>query len=81
MEDVASLKTSVEKEIKKIQYYGTVIQQHMENKDIPKLQRVVDATIPNKLNLMEDLIEKTSEMMIEEDVVLSEIQKWTLETR
>ena len=81
MEDLASLKTSVEKEIKKIQYYGTVIQQHMKDEDIPKLQRVVDATIPNKLNLMEDLIEKTSEMMIEEDVVLSEIQIWTLETR
>lgn len=81
MEDVASLKTSVEKEIKKIQYYGTVIQQHIEDEDIPKLKRIVETTIPNKLNMMEDLIEKTSEMMIEEDVVLSEIQKWTLEAR
>ena len=49
MEDVASLKISVEKEIKKIQYYGIVIQQHMEDEEIPKLQRVVDATIPNNV--------------------------------
>ena len=30
---------------------------------------------------MKDLIEKTSEMMIDEDFILSEIQKWTMETR
>ena len=81
MEDVASLKTTVEKKIKKIEYYGTFIKQHMAEDDFPKLQRIVDTTLPSKLNLMEDLIDKTSEMMIDEDFVLSEIQKWTMETR
>ena len=81
MEDVASLKSSVEKELKKVLYYGTVIQQHIADVDIPKLQRVVDATLPNKLEILEDLIDKTSELMIEGDVVLSEIQKWAMETR
>ena len=81
-EDVASLKTTVEKEIKKIEFYGTLIQQHMAEDDFPKLQKVVDTTLPSsKLNLMEDLIDKTSEMMIDEDFVLSEIQKWTMESR
>ena len=45
------------------------------------MQWIVDTTLPNKLNLMEDLVEKISEMMIDEDFVLSEIQNWTLETR
>ena len=80
-EDVASLKTTVEKEIKKIEYYGILIQQHMAKDDFPKQQRIVDTTLPSKLNLMEDLIDKTSEMMIDEDFVLSEIQKWTMGTR
>ena len=79
-EDVASLKTTLEKEIKKIEYYGTLIQQHMAEDDFPKLQRTVDTMLPSKLNFMEDLIDKTSEMMTE-DFVLSEIQKWTMETR
>ena len=80
-EHVASLKTTVEKEIRKIKYYGTLIQQHMVEDNFPKLQRIVDTTLPSKLNLMEDLIDKTSEMMIDEDFVLSEIQKWIMETR
>ena len=42
-------------------------------------KRTVDATIPNKLNLMKNRIEKTPETMTEENVVLSEIQKWILE--
>ena len=81
IEDVASLKTTVGKEIKKIEYYGTLIQQHRAEDDFPKLQRIVDTTLPSKLNLMKDLIVKTSEMMIDKDFVLSEIQKWTMETR
>ena len=40
-EDVASLKTTVEKEIKKIDYYGSLIQQHMAEDGFPKLQRIV----------------------------------------
>ena len=72
---------TVEKEIKKIEYYGTLIQQYTAEDDSPELQRTVDSTLPSKLNLMEDLIDKTSEMIIDEDFVLSEIQKWTMENR
>ena len=31
---------------------------------------IVDTTLPSKLNLIDDLIDKTSEMMIDEDFVL-----------
>ena len=40
VEDVASLKTTVEKEIKKIEYYVTLIQQHIAEDDFPKLRRI-----------------------------------------
>ena len=48
----------------------------MAEDDFPKLQRIVDTTLPSKLNLMEDLIDKTSEMTMETRQAIEETVNW-----
>ena len=45
----------------KINMYGEQIKEALEQKDMGKLNRLCEVTVPAKLQLLDELIEKTSE--------------------
>ena len=48
---------------------------------ISKLSRLCNVTVPNMLTLLDELIEKTSEQMIDEEEPTGEVQEWSKGTR
>ena len=46
-----------------------------------KLNRLCDVTVPAKLNLLDELIEKTSEQMIDEEESIGAVQSWITDTQ
>ena len=59
-------KRTVEKEVIKIKMYGE-IKEALEQEEICKLGQLCNVTVPNKLTLLDELIEKTSNLMIDEE--------------
>ena len=53
----------------------------LEEEEVGKLNRLRDVTVPNKLQLLDELIEKTSELMIDEGKPIGAIQVWIKGTR
>ena len=43
--------------------------------------RLVDITLPGKVKLMEELIEKMAEKMIDEEDTIDEVETWSNATR
>ena len=62
--DLGSNKATLAKEIKKLQVHGEILEEAISTRDYQKLQRLTENTIPKKLNLIESIIEKTQELMI-----------------
>ena len=79
--DKASMDATVKKEIKKINYYRTLVTQYMGQRDYPKLMRLMDITPPGKVKLMEDLIEKMADKMIDKQDTIDEVETWSNATR
>ena len=75
------VKKLVEKEILKINLYGEQIKEAIDGEEIETLNRLCGTTVPNKLKALEDLIEKTSEMMIDEEETIGAVQAWTKGTK
>ena len=48
---------------------------------ISKLSRLCNVTVPNMLTLLDELIEKTSEQMIDEEEPTGKVQEWSKGTR
>ncbi len=69
------------KEVTKINMYGEQIKEALEQDEFSKLNRLCEVTVPNKLKLLDDLIEKTGELMIDEDATIVKVQTWTKDTR
>ena len=80
MESTETKKT-VEKEVIKINMYGEQIKAALEQEEMGKLSRLCNVTVPNKLKLLDELIEKTSELMIDEDEPIAAVQGWIKGTR
>ena len=78
---VSTVQETVKKEIRKINYFASQVQQFISERDFTKLQRLCETTLPGKLSLMEDLIERMVEVMIDEEGSDEEIKKWSAETR
>ena len=74
-------KKAVEKEVIKINMHREQIKEALEQEEIGKLRRLCSVTVPNKLTLLDELIEKTSELMIDEEEPIGVVQEWIKGTR
>ena len=75
MESTETKKT-VKKEVIKINMYGEQIKEVLEQEEMGELSRLCNVTVPNKLTLLDELIEKTSELMIDEDEPIGVVRGW-----
>ena len=57
--DLGSTRATLVKGIKKLQPHGEILEEAISARDYQKLQRLTENTRPNKLNLIESIIEKT----------------------
>ena len=80
MESTETKKT-VEKEVIEVKMYGEQIKEALEQENISKLSRLCKVAVPNKLTLLDELIEKTSELMIDEEEPTGVVQEWIKGTR
>ena len=80
--DLGSTRATLEKEIKKLQFHREILEEAISARGCQKLQRLAENTIPNKLNLIESFIEKTQELMIDNESSIQEVKEdWNSETR
>ena len=56
------------------------MQQFISERDFTKPQRLCETTVPGKLPLMEDLIERMVEVMTDEEEADEEVKKWSAQT-
>ena len=77
---VPTVQETVKKEIRKINFFASQVQQFISERDFTKLQRLCETTLPGKLSLMEDLIERMVEVMIDEEESDEEVKKWSAQT-
>ena len=61
--------------------YGEQIKEVLEEEEIWKLSRLCTVTVPNKLTLLDELMENTSELMIDEEEPIGVVQEWIKGTR
>ena len=76
-----TVQETVKKEIRKINFFASQVQQFISERDFTKLQRLCETILPGKLSLMEDLIERMVEVMIDEEESDEEVKKWSAQTR
>ena len=79
--DLGSTKATLTKEIKKSQLHGELLEKAITARDDQKLQRLTENTIPDKLNLFESIVEKTQELMMDNESSIQEVKAWNSETR
>ena len=79
--DLECTKTTLGKEIRKLQFHGEILKDAILEKEYQKLQRPTESSIPSKLDLIENIIEKVQELMIESDNSIQEVKDWNSETR
>ena len=79
--DLGSTRATLVKEIKKLQLHGEILEEAISARGYQKLQRLTENTIPNKSNLIESIVEKTQELMIDNESGIQEVKEWNSETR
>ena len=77
---VPTVQETVKKEMRKINFFVSQVQQFISERDFTKLQRLCETTLPGKLAVMEDSIERMVEVMIDEKESDEEIKKWSAQT-
>ena len=78
--DLGSTTATLAKEIKKLQLCGEILEEAISARNYQKLQRLTENTIPNKLNLIESIIEKTQELMIDNESSIQEVMSQSIPT-
>ena len=68
-------------EIKKLQFHGEILKDAILEKEYQKLQRLSESTVPSKLDLIENIMEKVQELMIDNDNSIQEVKDWNSEAR
>ena len=61
------IQANVEREIKKLKFYIGQTSSFVADEDYEKLKRLLEVTVPGKLNAIENLIEQMTETMIDAD--------------
>ena len=79
--DLECTKITLGKEIKKLQFHGEILKDAILEKEYQKLQRLTESTIPSKLDLIENIIEKVQELIIDSDNSIQEVKDCNSETR
>ena len=79
--DLGRKRKTLAKEIQKLQLHGEILEEASSARDYQKLQRLTENTILNKLNLIESIIEKTQELIIDNESSIQEVKDWNSETR
>ena len=65
--DLEFTKTTLGKKIKKLQFHGEILKDAILEKEYQKLKRLTESTIPSKLDLIGNIMEKVQELMIDSD--------------
>ena len=78
---VAELQGSVDKEVKKLKFYVEQVNTYRREADFEKVKRLVESTVPAKLNVIEDMIEKMAELLINNERSEEEVNEWITRTR
>ena len=73
---VAELQGSVDKEVKKLKFYVEQVNTYRREADFEKVKRSDESTVPTKLNVIEDLIEKMTELLIDKEKSEEEVNEW-----
>ena len=81
LSSVPTVQETVKTEIRKINFFASQVQQFISERDFTKLQRLCTTTLLGKLALMEDLIERMVEVMIDEEKSDEEVKNWSALTR
>ena len=79
--DLECTKITLGKERKKLQFHGEILKDAILEKEYQQLQRLTESTIPSKLDLFENIIEKVQKLMIDSDNSIQEVKDWNSETR
>ena len=79
--DLECTKTTLGKEIKKLQFHGEILKDAILEKECQKLQRLTESTIPSKLDVIENIIEQVQELMIDSNKSIQEVNEWNSEIR
>ena len=78
---VPTVQETVKKEIREINFFASQVQQFISERDFTKLQILCETTLPGKLSLMENLIERMVEVIIDEGESDEEVKKWSAQTK
>ena len=79
--DLECTKTTLGKEIKKLQFHGEILKDASLEKEYQTLQRLSESTVPSKLDLIENIMDKVQELMIDNDNSIQEVKDWNSEAR
>ena len=64
-----------------MQFHEEILKDAILEKEYQTLQRLTESTIPSKLDLIENIMEKIQELMLDIDNSIQEVNDWNSETR
>ena len=67
--------------MKKVKFFVEQVDTYRREADVEKVKRLVESTVPTKLNVIEDLIEKMTELLIDNEKSEEEVDEWITRTR
>ena len=70
------IQANVERKIKKVKFYIGQISSLVADEDYEKLKRLLEVTVPGKLNASENLIEQMTETMTDVDKREEDVTSW-----
>ena len=74
--DSDSVKRIVDKELMNLNMYADMVTDNIKEKEFSNLRRLCDVTFPEKVNLVEELVEKVGELFIDEEKSMEEFHDW-----
>ena len=75
--DSDSMKKTVGKELMKLNMYADMINDNIKDRDYVNLRRLCDVTFPEKLMVVDELVEKVGELFIDEEKSMEEFHNWS----
>ena len=71
------MKKTVDKELMKLDMYADMINDNIKDRDYANLRRLCDVTFPEKLKVVDELVEKVGELFIDEEKSMEEFHNWS----
>ena len=75
--DSDSVKRIVDKELMKLNMYADMVTDNIKEKEFSNLRRLCDVTFPEKVKVVEELVEKVGELFVDEEKSMEEFHDWS----